>query len=431
MGELAHLCYTLGHESQVTKQANMLEFEKLAPEIEQMAQGAYQRAQQHDALLEAALARLHAHATDWGGLAQSLQIALGQVDGKLFRSARPVDDNEPLDVVVDAPPPPPQATLMASDGSQILPDRHAAYLYSLINIGVITYYHGQGRSPAGLTYPTLDYPDGGGPAGEAPLEPFVDNGAIVYLRRDLAEIETLANTAWDNRRETAPRLAVLDQRLLYWPTGGTSNPEGQRVLDGWQRAMVKARDSGALLAGYIVKPGKRSVLTMLETLRVLAEPDYDAKKLELFSSRPGPTDAHLFQRLLRQPGQRSKVFVDVSQQNNNFRDRDAGNEVCFFYFNPGRGSSQLARVDIPLSVAQDPAAVAAVHALLFDQCQIMGGYPYILTRADELAVVSYQDQEGLNLMIDTAMQRYDLRGDITAKQSGKNDARAGQTKHGL
>lgn len=203
MGELAHLCYTLGHDSQVTKQANMLEFEKLAPEIEQMAQGAYQRAQQHDALLEAALARLHAHATDWGGLAQSLQMALSQVDGKLFRSARPVDDNEPLDVVVDAPPPRPGHAHGQRWFADFARPPRCLPLFAHQHWG---YYllPRPGAQPGRADVPHPRLSRRRRPGRGSPLEPFVDNGAIVYLRRDLAEIETLANTAWDNRRETAP-----------------------------------------------------------------------------------------------------------------------------------------------------------------------------------------------------------------------------------
>jgi hypothetical protein len=80
-------------------------------------------------------------------------------------------------------------------------------------------------------------------------------------------------------------------------------------------------------------------------------------------------------------------------------------------------------------VAQDPAAVANVHALIYDQCCILGNYPYALTRADELAVVGRSDQENLNVMIENAMQRQGINRYMTAKQSTKHLARANKTRH--
>lgn len=409
-----------------------LEFEKLAPEIERMAQSAYQRAQQHSALLDAAEAQLKKYATDWETVESAMAMAVAEADMKFLRAARPVDHIDPLDAQLDAPLPPDAATLMATDGSQILPDRHAAYLYSLINIGVITYYHGQQRVPLALTYPELDYPNGGpaaNMAAEAMLdqESFAESGAVVNIRRDLREIQMLAATAMQNQDEPSPHLAVLDQRLLYWPTGGTANEEGKRVIEGWQKAMADMRELGCLLAGYITRPGKRSVLTMLAALDIL-EPGFQIEDLYTSYSDPGPTDADLFRRFL-EPGQRSKVFADVSEHNQRFADQDQANEVCFFYLNPGRSGRQLARVDIPIWVAQDAQAVATVHSLIYDQCRIMGDYPYILTRADEVAVVSFNDHENLNLMIAQAMQNVDLQSQVTAKQSGKTIARAGRTRH--
>src|SRR5690606_13669624 len=140
-------------------------------------------------------------------------------------------------------------------------NRHAAFLYSVINVGIIAYHHGQGRAPLQDTRPVLDYP-GNGEEEEA----FVDKAAITSLRRDLAEIETLGSAAAPFCTEEMPVLALLDQRLLYWPVGSSGDDEGQRVLFGWQKAMNEAARHGCMLAGYIDRPGKRSLLTFLRTL---------------------------------------------------------------------------------------------------------------------------------------------------------------------
>lgn len=400
-----------------------LEIEKLTDDIRQMVQGTYERRQQRQTLLERALARLDSHAEEWERLETCLQLALDTVDRKRFRAARPLDQSEPLNATVDPPPLPAQATLVATDGSQILPNRHAPYLYSLINIGVIVYFHGRGRAPDQFTRPVLDYPGRPGTNGEA----FVDNGALVNLRRDRAEIEVLERVVWDYRDDKASRLALLDQRLLYWPAVGTAEGEGSGVLRAWQAAMTRIRENGGRLAGYIVKPGKQSVLTMLDTLDI-DRSGFEAGRLTDSEANLGLTDAMIFSHLLG-PGQRSKVFVDVSAHNDDFRENDEDNEVCFFYLNPGLVGRQIARVDIPSSVARESQAVADVHSLIVDQCRILGDYPYILARADEIAVVGRRDQEHLDTLIGSAMGRYGMMDEITAKQSSKEIARAGKTRH--
>jgi hypothetical protein len=395
-----------------------LEFEKLTGEINQMAQNAERRQQDRLQLIEQALETLRRYATEWGVIDRRLDMAESRVDIKKYRSAKPSDRSEPLDAAVDPPRPPDEATIIGVDGSQIAPDHHASFLYSLINIGVMVYIHGHQSAPIQFTRPFLDYP---GKEEEA----FTDSGAIVNLRRDQAEIETLGWTAWAYPETPQPLLALLDQRLLYWPAVG--GREGNRVLQKWQAAMSALHQLGALLAGYIVRPRKQSVMTMLDAMRI-EDPDFDPKSLEERDMVLGLPDAALFARILG-PGQRSRVFLDISDHNNDFRQADPLNEVGFFYFNPGRTGRRIARVDIPWSVARNPKAVAAVHALLADQCRILGDYPYVLARADEIAVVGRLDQESLNMMIEQAMGRAGLQVAVTAKQSAKDVARAGRTRH--
>jgi hypothetical protein len=420
-----------------------LEIEKLRDDVSKMVQITVKSRQRRLAVLEKALERLHAHATDWQELERCLDLAITRASLKKLRAARPLDDGEALDIAVDPPELPDQATAIASDGSQIMPDQHAAYLYSLVNVGIFIYFYGQKQTPIQATAPWLDYPDKDNQElssmGLFPDESFPESSAAVGLRRDRAEIEILARTAWDRKDEPKPLLAILDQRLLYWPAVGAGDQAGSRVVDAWQDAMDGIRACDGMLAGYITRSRKQSVLTMLDTLEI-ERPDFELSRLSERDTISGLSDTALFGRILS-PGQRSKVFIDVSQHNEDFRAREALNEVCFFYLNPSpqRNSdpnpdkftsfSQVARIDIPMWVAQDPAAVANVHALIYDQCSILGNYPYALTRADELAVVGRSDQENLNVMIENAMQRQGINQFMTAKQSTKDWARASRTRH--
>jgi hypothetical protein len=416
-----------------------LEFEKLGTDLNRMAAAAVEIARDQKARAARLRELLAAHATDWPGIDAGLARAAAEQgdDPKFFRAARPLRQNEPLDLAVSPGPAPQRATIIATDGSQIMPDRHAAFLYSLINIGAFIYHHGTAVTPDARSEPVIFYPM---PAGDdlSEEEPGFDKNEIT-LARDRREIEKLADLAWEFRHRAPLTLAVLDQRLLYWPFGGT-NRDADTAVAAWTKAMTKVCDAEALLAGYIDRPGKRSVVTMLKTLS--DDPDLDWKKLGQRPPFGELTDADLYAAILG-PGERSPVFVDVSPANTRFADAESKNEVCFFYLNPGltgpltideqtiapgRG---LARVDIPMWVARDSGAVAAVHSLLVDQCRLIGGYPYALMRADELAVVGRDDETNLNVMIDQYMQRAGIQGSVTAKQSSKESARGGRTHHGF
>ena len=143
-----------------------------------------------------------------------------------------------------------------------MPDRHAAYQYYLINVGGITYHHGQGQQPDTFSIPQIVYPD------EDTIDAFDFSSGDVSIERDMAEIGMLAKQAIKQRHLANPLLALLDQRLLYWPIGSAGEAESL-VVTAWNKHMTAMRQAGALLAGYIDRPGTGYVATLLKAFRVL------------------------------------------------------------------------------------------------------------------------------------------------------------------
>lgn len=397
-----------------------LEFEKLSREIDQMGRTTRSRQELRQKQLDEAHRLLSLHATDWETLRRCVDLAKQEVGEKFFWSALPVDEREPLDQGIAPPPCPTQATLFATDGSQIMPDRHAPFLYYVINVGVMIYHHGEGRAPETLTFPKIRYPSDDLDENLLEYAP-----ASVSIKRDLEEIGTLARTVWEHRFAAAPLIAILDQRLLYWPIGSLDSSEHDSAIDTWLEKMRDIQKCNAVLAGYIDRPNKISVLNMLESLKI-GTPQFDTGRFS--RQQQTLTDVDLYSQILK-PGERSPVFVDISTRNERFE--RAGQMVCFFYLNPGRNNDQqIARVDVPIWAAQDPALIHQLHALIYHQCQILlGNYPYVLTRADEVAVVGKQDQDYLDSWIALTMQKYGVSGSQTNKQNTKDIARAGKTRH--
>ena len=137
----------------------MLELERLTNVVEAMAQRASEQAEIRQVQLEELLQKLRDNRTNWSEIDRTLSIAKPIVGDKNFRAARPFDQSEPLDAAIKPVTPPQYAILNGVDGSQILPDRHAPYLYYLINVGVMTYYHGREIAPDTVTFPDLVYPE--------------------------------------------------------------------------------------------------------------------------------------------------------------------------------------------------------------------------------------------------------------------------------
>ena len=404
-----------------------LEFDKLINDLDKMASTAVTRRQSRLEISSRLLQTMDQFAVDWTTIQNALEQARELADPKQYRSARPFNHDQPLNSRIDPTTPPAQATIIATDGSQILPDRHAAHLYYLINIGGIIYPHRRGEHDAELSPEPFTVAEFRYPTSEEEAAGFAIEGGMVSILRDLKEIGTLADKAWENRHDAPLLLTILDQRLLYWPVG-SPDAEPNDDIKRWLAGMTKLHDSGALLAGYIDRPMTSAAVTLLHTLSGYRDPAFDWKALGRPGTAGGLSDAVLFSRVL-EPGQRSIVFVGISPANERFVEYDRANEVCFFYMNPGLSGSHIARVDIPRWVAEDDSALAAVHSLIYDQCRILGDYPYVIARADEMAVVGRQDQEELNFMIDIYMQRYGIDGAVTAKQSSKGLARGGKTRH--
>jgi hypothetical protein len=66
------------------------------------------------------------------------------------------------------------------------------------------------------------------------------------------------------------------------------------------------------------------------------------------------------------------------------------------------------RLELPCWVGQDPEGRDLLHAVVWQQCQVVGGYPYVLARAHELALISTDERGDLEEMVIGALRRRGL-----------------------
>lgn len=308
---------------------------------------------------------------------------------------------------------PERVTVIAGDGSQILPDPHAITLYYLINIGSITYRHGSNRKPE--TYnppPLLCY---------KPDDLLDEQGRLispgeVNVYRDLAELDILIErAAGANTQPAEPVITLLDGQLSL------------RVIDlPFERQQTYQKDyigllnalqqSGALLAGYIDRPRSTYVLSLLHLASL------ETQNITEDNLRQNPfrhlTDIELFDFL--EPGRRSAIFSRKAKGLEKYG--QSGHALHFFYLNVSKNPAtpHLARVEVPEWIVTNQQALDTLHAVIVRQARITGNYPYVLARAHELAIISTEEREAVEMMLAVEMRRHGLTPQLSPKQFNKN-----------
>ena len=195
-------------------------------------------------------------------------------------------------------------------------------------------------------------------------------------------------------------------------------PEFEAELERYQQVLEELAGLEVGTAGYVDRPRGDLLVRLLE-LAILQRRGQISKAGE---ERPlrGVYDTYLFLSLLK-PGERSAIFAIRSGASKSFRGQLA---LHFFYINVGRaGHPYLARVEIPRWVAENQRLVDLLHACLLEQSHHLGArpYPYVLHRAHEIAVISWDERSQLENMIAAELRRQGLDvDDRSNKQTAKN-----------
>lgn len=389
-----------------------IDFQQVREQVKKLGENASQRAHRLQELREQADDLLNRADLDLAALRHKAQRIVQQYDASL-RCALPIIEpegrSERLNARHPAPPLPPAATILAADGSQIAPDRHAEVNYCLINVGAIQLQIGQPAAPAVSIYSHLLYDD----------ELYTETGQLtdaqLALERDLYERRQLADLA---SAAAAPVLTFTDGPMELWGArDGDADQLFQKSLKEYVQVLEQLSALQAATAGYVDKPGSTLVVRLLEVARLT-----ETELPEIRRRHPlrGVMDLDLFRALL-QPGERSAVFELQ------FRSRLAypGDlSLHFFYLNVGHPHrSSIARVEIPAWVARSAVLLDSLHAVLVDQCRVMGSrpYPYLLHRAHEAAVVTLPEKDQVTQMIAIELRSRQVEiSEISNKQAHKN-----------
>jgi hypothetical protein len=385
-----------------------LDFQQVHRQVKQLGETAVQREQHLQSLRERAGDLLSSLSKDIDSLNKKIRLVARQYDPTL-RCALPV--TEQLDAHFPETELPPEATLLAADGSQISPNRNAEVSYCLVNVGAIQLNLHSAEPPRTQVTSQLFY-------GEQLYTPTgtITDSALALLR-DVNERTTLADLA---EGAAPPVITFTDGPMELWGAKEVdAASEFQKQMGVYLEALSRLCALGVVTAGYIDKPAANLVVRLLE---VAVTPDEELPEMKSRHPLRGVSDIELFKGLLK-PGERSAVFGIQSKSAANYQDDLA---LHFFYLNVGRlGRPWLARVEVPAWVAGSREMLEHLQAALVSQCRIMGSrpYPYLLHRAHEAAMVSFQEQEQVTQMIVLELRRRGVSvGEESHKQALKKHA---------
>lgn len=366
----------------------------LTNDVEAMSETLVQVDQTRRSLLQIARERLEVYASAPDELKEKVQLTR---DRNLhWRGAYPASD-QVLNARYPCPGMPPRVNVIANDGSQVPIDPHAAALYYALNVGYIVYAYGTAQAPHTHTEPSLHYRD----------EELFDRGrlisnAVVNARRTVRELQNLANLAVAYVQKEPPVVALSDGPLM-WVQPGDTPQERRDNLAPYLEAFDRLQASGATLGGHVDRPRSTGVISLLH----LASLEEITRERLAQNDMQGLTDARLFAELLR-PGERSALFIRQSPTNAFYASK--GHEIWYAYLNVSRDPARplIARLEMPSWIGQDPARRDLLHAVVWQQCQVVGGYPYVLARAHELALISTDERRDLEDMVTAALRRRGL-----------------------
>jgi len=381
-----------------------LNFQQVFEKIREIGLGAHARQEALDNLRSKARVLLEAWADKNAELRDKVERAR-QADPSL-RCAIPQDER--MDAAFPATADLNSITLLAADGSQILPDRHAAVQYSLVNVGAIAMRAGSGESPEVFTDSQLLFGE------ELFSESGLVTGEAIEQRRDIAERRRLLELA---PNYPAPVLALTDGPVELWGAKGAGEDDYRKNLEIHKSILSQLQAKGVTVAGYVDKPGADLVVRTLEIAQLSTDEEF--KQIRKLHGLRGVTDRWLYGWL--PGGQRSAVFGLQSSSRAHYTGNLA---LHFFYLNVGDTQHPwLVRVEIPKWVADEAESLNRLQAALLEQCRIMGAkpYPYILQRAHEIAVVKFEEKAQVEQMLEMELRQSGREMDTESyKQSAKN-----------
>ncbi len=290
------------------------------------------------------------------------------------------------------PKPIKEVTVVAVDGSQIMPSHHEIHNCFLLNIGCVQISYGAKVTPLLESFPYLYHKS-------EELYPLVDRRRIhidelyVSLERNLLELSFLADKAVLAQERALPVVALIDGSLIPWSLERMPEAYQNHYIERHSAAMDILKENSIAILGYISHSRSSELVNDLrisicpyevsncrENCYRLNEEDFPCSKIWPLLDRTMlkhhvPTN------------QRSSSFLSGSSVSKLFA---SDLRTCFLYLNTGE---EIARLEFPRWLFDYQDILDNAISTTLSQVDRGKGYPISLAEAHHLAVIKGNDRQ--------------------------------------
>lgn len=324
-----------------------------------------------------------------------------------------------LSKVFPLPPSMPTHSVVAVDASQIEIDTHEVVLCFVLNAGRIVIHYGAGDIPILENQSKLFFKEEDLYVQGQYEKQLIQGETLAEIRQKF-EASHLADLLLKHHKEDTPTVALVDGRLVTWDRSGDfrKDPAAFRAPH-FEDLFCTTSKLNIPVAGYV--SGSRTSL-VANTLRAkscvksamrCSDCEFRRDKSAMCNYIAGVRDTSLFKNLLNL-GERSCNFyggINSISQNEVPKYR-----IGFFYINVG---SEIARVEAPDYVLENPQLTNMLHRIVFDQAQKGMGYPITLQEAHNFAVIKSEDRERFFNILKKQLAKHGFEIKVTSKKIGK------------
>jgi len=286
--------------------------------------------------------------------------------------------------------------IIGIDGSQVYPDRHQGTSCFLINTGAVILQYGQQAAVRFYSEPHVFLAD---EMEEAQQKEYID-----CLREEF-ELNKAIELALQYNADQP--IMLFDGSLIFWHLMNKEEKLADQFLQKYCNVLQRLYEQRSLYAAYISLPKSKELINLIRLQLCNLQP----QGCVLYKEIDRLVDADLMQQVLK-PYERTILFKNHAAI---VADYPEQLRPYFFYLHTG---NEIARVEIPAWIAENPKQVNEIASALMDQCIKGNGYPVVLAEAHEQAVIKSADREffyqsmyhvGITLKKPLAMSQKSLR----------------------
>jgi NurA domain len=289
-------------------------------------------------------------------------------------------------------PEPKEATVVAVDGSQIMPSHHEIHSCFLLNIGCVQISYGAKVPPLLESFPYLYHKS-------EDLYPLVDRRRIhidelyVSLERNLLELSFLADRAILAKEIALPVVALIDGSLIPWSLERMPDAYQNHYIERHSEIMQALKDNQVPVIGYISHSRSSE---LVNALRISICP-YELSNCREFCYRLNEEDFPcskiwpLLDRTILKGHlpikHRSCASISGTSASKLFA---FDFRTCFLYLNNGE---EIARLEFPRWLFDHHDILDTAISTILSQADKGKGYPIALSEAHHLAVIKGNDRQ--------------------------------------